>query len=35
MDEKETRCCGILTAKCLVFMGLLLPAYAKLFLYDP
>jgi hypothetical protein len=35
IDEKETRCCGILSAKCPVFMGLLRPAYARLFLYDP
>ncbi len=35
IDEKETRRCGILSAKCLVFMGLLRPAYAKLLLYDP
>jgi len=32
---KETRCCGILSAKCPVFKGLLRTAYAKLFLYDP
>ena len=32
---KETRCCGILSAKCPVFMGLLRTDYAKLFLYDP
>ncbi len=30
-----TRCLGILSAKCPVFMGLLRTAYAKLFLYDP
>jgi len=34
-DEKETRCCGILSAKCPIFMGLLQSAYAKLFFYDP
>jgi len=32
---KETRCCGILSAKCPVFMGLLRTDYAKLFLYNP
>ncbi len=35
LTEKETRCLGILSAKCPVFMGLLRTAYAKLFLYDP
>ncbi len=35
MTEKETRCLGILSAKCPVFIGLLRTDYAKLFLYDP
>ena len=35
ISVKETRCCGILSAKCPVFIGLLRPDYAKLFLYDP
>jgi hypothetical protein len=34
-DEKESRCCGILPAKCPGFIGLLWTAYATLFLYDP
>jgi len=35
ISVKETRCCGILSAKCPVFKGLLRTDYAKLFLYDP
>jgi hypothetical protein len=33
--EKETRCPGILSAKCPIFTGLLRTAYAKLFLSRP
>ncbi len=35
ISVKESRCCGIIPAKCPVFIGLLWIAYAKLFLYDP
>jgi len=35
INEKETRCCHILFAKCPVFKGLLPAAYAKLFMNDP
>ena len=35
INVKDSRCCGIVSAKCPIFMGLLRTAYAKLFLYDP
>ncbi len=35
IDVKETRCLGILSAKCPVIIGPLRTDYAKLFLYDP
>jgi len=35
IGKKETRCCGILSAKGPVFLGLLKTDYAKLFMNEP